>query len=454
MCMKRLTLLLLVCFSVKIMPAQQKIILEELRFGSAGKATMLYWKNEEVRKIFASQLNTLLLKYHQLPLADTTLLPLHDLNEEKAGLAVSPPRYTDTSDLHLFLDVLESTPLGLADLVNLPLTPQDSAMMAGATSIFRLRASLEKARRVVSAGTLDIIISRGVNGGMGIESPIVAMMPKTFTEVLKNGFDVLLNPENDIAELAMKVPPAYAADNFILRKTMKQPRIYVTQQKDISVFLYNNQRQMLRNGIALYEEARVKGKKADPLPANLLAAIRATPHFSYSDYVFLRQDWRDVIGNKDYLLKMIVQMDPDHPPLSVQYAFTNFIPGNFHYLLQDTDTVAAFSIEQAQMGGREKKVFGNVVSNGVDTASLYEIGKPVDLPVIYAYSVKGELQGRSFAITCSGNRNVLKEIFLEDKLVCIAQGKFSPEKFVVFDASLSPETLKQLFMIGFNRFFE
>ena len=51
-------------------------------------------------------------------------------------------------------------------------------------------------------------------------------------------------------------------------------------------------------------------------------------------------------------------------------------------------------------------------------------------------------------------RNTIKEIFLDKKLVCIAQGKFSIEKFVVFDASLSTELLNQLFMIGFNRFFE
>lgn len=49
---------------------------------------------------------------------------------------------------------------------------------------------------------------------------------------------------------------------------------------------------------------------------------------------------------------------------------------------------------------------------------------------------------------------MVKEIFLDNTLVRIMQGKFSSKKFVLFDASLSPELLNRLFMIGFNRFFE
>jgi hypothetical protein len=75
-------------------------------------------------------------------------------------------------------------------------------------------------------------------------------------------------------------------------------------------------------------------------------------------------------------------------------------------------------------------------------------------PFVYAYLVKGQIGKHRFSIKCSGFGNTVKEIYLDDTLICIAQGKFSPEKFVFFDASLSPELFNQLLMIGFNPFFE
>jgi hypothetical protein len=50
--------------------------------------------------------------------------------------------------------------------------------------------------------------------------------------------------------------------------------------------------------------------------------------------------------------------------------------------------------------------------------------------------------------------NKLKEIYLDGRLVCIAQGKFSPEVFVVFGATLPPVLFNQLLIIAFNRFLE
>ena len=73
---------------------------------------------------------------------------------------------------------------------------------------------------------------------------------------------------------------------------------------------------------------------------------------------------------------------------------------------------------------------------------------------MYDYIASGKMGDLDFEIKCSGFRNTIKEIYLDKKLICIAQGKYSPEKFVIFDASLSPEMLNRLFMIGFNRFFE
>jgi hypothetical protein len=281
---------------------------------------------------------------------------------------------------------------------------------------------------------------------------MVLMMPKGFTEMLKAALDIMLNPRSDLTQVEMKVAPAFAVDNYILPKIQKQPRIQVTNTKGISTYAYQDTEEMIRFGDAVYEEMQLKGKNAVKYPAALTNAIKATVGYAGSDYVFLRQDARDVLHDHNYKLQLVTQVAPY--PILRGLPFTNFIDGNFHYLFHEKDTVAVFSIQRS-VADHSKKIAAFKVYNGFDTASTYTLpGKDITWDVIYDYVVRGKLGQQNFSINSSGFGNTVKEIFLNDKLVCIAQGKFSPERFVVFDASLSPDLLKQFFMIGFNRFFQ
>ncbi|MEK7199831.1 MAG: hypothetical protein AAB212_07930, partial [Bacteroidota bacterium] len=157
-----------------------------------------------------------------------------------------------------------------------------------------------------------------------------------------------------------------------------------------------------------------------------------------------------------YQLQLTTQIDPTNLPETESLLFTNFLSGNFHYLFQGKDTLAKFSILK-NVTDKVNRVYTNILYNGYDSVSFYPVkpnGVSQGLPVIYDYQVEGVISNKPFGIKCSGSGEMVKEIFLDNTLVCIAQGKFSPEKFVLFDASLSPELLNRLFMIGFNRFFE
>ena len=450
---KKILFFLLSCFVMQVLQAQKKVIPENIRCWSIYGPVMTYWQNEEIRRNFAGQLNTFLLKYHHLPLADTTQLAIQVLSENsKSDRIPLPVKDNDTSNLHMYLDIFENTPF--AFFSHIEKTAKDSLLMNRAKSVFQIQLILAKSDRVVFNNTLDIIISAGSTPGMGIVSNTVALTAKGFAELLKTGMNLLMNPENDLSQIEVTVSPAFVADNFIIAKTSQQPRVYVFTTKDISTYAYKNKSQMIRLGGALYEEIRIKGKNPDKLPDAIMEAIRKTDHFSVSDYVFLRQECRDVLQNKNYLLKLLVQIDPENRPANNSFLFSNFVSGNFHYLFNEKDTVAIFAIEKA-VTDPAKKIYINTISNGFDSASFVPIDthQPV-WPLVYDYVVKGKISKSNFSIKCCGYRNTIKEIYLDDKLICIAQGKFTPEKFVFFDASLSPELLNQLFMIGFNRFFE
>lgn len=452
--MRQILLPLLFCITIKSLPAQQKVILEEIRYGSRGYLTMSYWKMEEVRKTFASQLNKILLKHRGLPLADTTSLNLHNLNEDLKTLQKVPGiKYTDTANIHMFIDILENTP-GIFFFKSFALQ-EDTTLVLRAKSVFQIQVLLEKGEKnVVFNAPLDMVITSGNTAGIGIESGLITMTPKGFTDMLKAGLNIILTPENDITQVELKVAPAFWADNFILTKTQMQPRIYVTTNKGISTFTYHDTQEMIRFGEAVFHELKLKGKNAEKYREDLTNAIRKTSNYSGSNYLFLRQEARDVLGDRNYQVQLLTQINPDKPVSDGELPFTNFLSGDFHYLFQEKDTIAAFNIDR-NVRDFSKKIYVSQVSNGLDAVAVYPLpGNEIIRDLSYDYVVNGKIGQQDFNIKCSGFRNSVKEIYLDSKLVCIAQGKFSPERFVVFDASLSPGVLKQLFIIGFNRFFE
>lgn len=440
----------LVCFlSVVAAEAQKKVILEKVWLAT----NCNYLQDESMRSIFAKQLHGLLLKHLYLPLADTANINLVDLST-KAGPAYQPQPYGgDTSDLHLNISVGEFTP-GIF-FASFPLTVSDSAVSKNAKTIFRLRARLEKYdNTTVYEGMLDLVVSAGKGQGMGNESVLVFVLPKTFTEIMKTGLNLLLNPANDLTQVSLIAAPAFSMDNYIVPSVAGQPRIAVTTAKEISQYVYQDARQLIRMAQPVYEQIIYKGKKAKPYAAGLLTAIKQRDNHANSDFVFLRQESRDVLHDKNYQLKLVVQIDPQHPYAVPEMALTNFLPGELHILLSDADTLTKFSIQKGIVASA-KKIFPGRIFNGVDTSYVFRIpGITQEWALNYGYILTGNIQNRDFEIRTSGPRNAIKEIYLDGKLVSIAQGRYVPEIFVVFDASLSPQLLNQLFVIGFNRFLE
>jgi hypothetical protein len=458
--MRKIIVAFLITLSVQAVFAQKKIVFEKLRCFSSNGPVMQYLQEPAVIRTMLSQLNGTLSKHMNLSLTDTAKLKIEFLD---FNYVVNPvrPEFTDpdSSTLHLYLDLLEMDPFYF--FRSAKNDPSDSIMEKKVRTVFGVEAWMVNSnKKLYYNETLNVVITEGDTPGMGmlyndgIRLSDLTVLPKVFTAFVKSATDILFDPKNEMAIVEIKLQPAFLADNYILPKTLNQPRTYVATKKDFSSYHLNGKTEMIRVGEPVYEEIVIKGKKAQVYPGDLIAAIMKTPNMSKSDYVFLRQDARDVIRDKNYLIKLAVQMDPAIIRLGDEaHMFTNFLSGDFHYLFNDADTLAKFTIQKKIIGNNE--VSPSLIGNGYDTVSFYRVKNitRTNWKLGYDYLVTGRIGNKPFTIKC-GPMNLTKEIFLEDKLVCIAQGKFTIEKFVLFDASLSPELLNQLFMIGFNRFFE
>lgn len=457
--MRRLLTFIAVVFCLHNTSAQKKIILEKMRCLSAVGPTMSYLKDAGIKRTIASHLNRTFERSGFPSLADTSTLANIEFPSRLADLNGGDVSFNDkdTSLFHLYLDLFETLP-GSYFAPAERLLSVDTNMQTRAKTVFLLRAYIFRSdKKQVFGEELNVVITNAESVGMGVPYSTrlgkLFLTPKAFTEMFRAATGILFDPKNELTLIEIKASPAFMVDDYILPQTTNKPRTFVTTNKSIGSYVYQGQNEMIRLGVAEYEEIILKGKKAQSYNDDFVSVVKSRPNYASSDFVFLRQVCRDVVRDKNYLVKLCVQVDPA-TVLPEPYTFTNFLPLDFHYLFLENDTLARFTI-QTNKFDETKKIVPAKVFNGVDSSSFFTIAPALQPePVRYEYIVKGTIAQRKFTVKCSGNGNTVKEIFIDDKLVCIAQGKFNPEKFVVFDASLSSDILNPLLMIGFNRFFE
>ena len=448
--MKKLIFILLLSLLYGILPAQKKIVIEDLRSYSMHGLENIYLQTPAIRQTLLRNLNEIVLQHFDFPLADTTALAIELLKLPRGRTNVDF-NTSDTNKLHLFLDLYQYRPFDF--FVATKSRDTDTSVMKSTKTVFRLSALLAKDRNTVLLNKeIDLLLSHGETPGMGIVSENTFLSPKSFLEVLRTGFRLLLDPGDLTEQISIKATPVFQAENLLMPALSQQQRSVAITQKNGAAFTYNDDREMIRYGERLYQEIELRGKNATYLTPFLRNVIEEARNKSRSDFIFLHQELRDVKRDHNYLLKLLIQIGPD---TEVSNPLTNFMDGDVHYLLKGTDTVAGFSIDRnVRMKGNF--IYPDKVWNGFDMTSLhtFNIGRTVPpQPLMAAYQVKGKIGRHTFTINCLGG-NTVKEILVDDKRICIAQGRFIPERFVFFDASLSPEILDQLLLIGFSGFFE
>lgn len=451
--MRRISLIIILIVCLLRVTAQQNVILEQVRTFSMFGPITNYWPLPEVRSAFINQLNKNLLKNKNAQIADTTLniVAFDDLRK----ITSDPILFTnaDSSTLHLYIDLCEFEPNTFYSAQ--PRYQPDSLLFKRAISVFQLGILIvDASKKIVANDMLTICISPGSSSGFGILAKGLAVTTKGFTDMLNLGFSRVLNENNEFELIEVKAGQPFYADNFILPTISNYSIIQTKSQKDIFSYDRDGKAEMIRLGDRFYEELIIKGKKkniVDDTP--LAAAINNTGNQNISDFVLLRQECRDVIRNKNYTLKLLTEINPDFRFITEADIFTQFLSGPVHVLLNETDTVAYFSITK-NIGTPSKKIFYNKVTNGYDSSSIVTISpSPISKNIFYEYQIDGLIAGKPFSIRCS-DRNSLKEISLDSKDIALAKGIFLPERFAIFDASLDTEIFNQLLMIAFTSFYQ
>jgi hypothetical protein len=449
--MKKLVyLLLFICIVFKL-PAQNKVVVEAIRSFSMFGPSMYYLEDTAVQSSIKSKLSVILNKNFKLLLSNETL-PIENYTSTEA-LKKNTIKFNiaDTSTWHLFIEVYEYDPISF--LTGSALEAPDSAIIAGSSSIFQISCILTNGlQEIISNQSVFAAISNTETAGFGIRPKNIFLTKKSFASVVQVGLQMALNPDNETMVADIKTPAVYYADNFMMGHINNTSKILVNTVKDTWGYTVVGNQELLRMGEQLFDEIWVKRKLVDSSASPLLLKkIKETGNTASSDFIYLRQECRDVYQDKNYTIKIATEIDPYSTASSKKELFSDFLSGEVHLMLEGKDTAAIFGINK-NIGDANKQVYLDKTTNGMDSSSVAKVSKK-DFPfqVTYDYQLTGKIRGERFTIQSFWNHE-MKEIYLNNKLIGIVKGKTDPENFIIVNDAINASIMKELLLIAYNKF--
>ena len=449
--MKRLMylcLLLLVGFRV---PAQNKVIVESIRSFSMLGPTMNYLEDTSVRSSISAKLSAILNKNYNLVFSNTPLPIQIFTNSDGLKNNTATFSSSDTSTWHLFVEVYEYDPLSF--LSGATLETSDTAIIAAASSVIQISCILTNGlQEIVNNQTVYAAVSNTETAGFGIRPKNIYLTKKSFTSVVQVGLQMVLDPNNETVVMDIKAPNVYYGDNFMMGQIKNTSKIIVQTIKDSWSFGLLGNGEVLRMGEQLFDEIWIKRKLVDSSASELLLKkMKETGNTASSDFIFLRQECRDVYQDKNYTIKIATEIDPYSEATSKKEIFSDFLPGLVHMMLQGKDTAAVFSI-QKNTGDPYKQVYLDKTTNGIDSSSTGRVSnKEYPFQITYDYQLTGKIRGEQFTIRSFWN-NEMKELYINNRLISIVKGKTDPENFIITKELTDSTMMKELLLIAYNKF--
>ena len=447
---KMFYLILLLCIGIHS-HAQNKVVVESIRSYSMFGPTMYYLQDQTIQAGLTAKLKTLLSNYYNLTLVEEAL-PIQiyytpdALKNNNASF-----RTSDTSSWHLFIELYEYDPSTfMAGSMN---QLEDTAIINKSKSVFQISILLANGQKqIINDQNIFAAITTTESSGGGVSPKNIFLTKKSFGSLVQVGLQMALDSSNLTELVEIKAPPVYYADNFILKHLKNATKIEVKENKSVWQFNMDDNPEVLRMGEELYDEIWVKRKLIDSSASPLLLSkMKETGNTASSDFIYLRQECRDVFQDKNYTIKLATEIDPFSQSTSKKEIFTNFLPGAVNMMLLGKDTIAVFAIFK-NVGDPVKQIYLDKTTNGIDSSSTASVSNEAyTFKVNYDYQMTGKIKGNQFTIFNFWN-NEMKELYLNNQLICIVKGKIDPENFILINGYNNPTMIKELLLIAYNKF--
>jgi len=210
---------------------------------------------------------------------------------------------------------------------------------------------------------------------------------------------------------------------------------------------------LLRTPPAQMNKINQKDKSINNPYFDMLPIIKKRLGSTVNEYYHVLQPLRNVNLDLDYSIVAFIEFNSNPNDQEVKQSPILFLPGNLHSIFLNQDSIGSFSVDEVVVA-KDKFFNLNEIFNGFDTTKKYNIGTLYEKKkIISDKSIEGNFKGHTFKILINYANN-LKTIFIDDKMVLVAEGKNKPHQMVGDNLDNNSEMINFLLQMSFSEIFQ
>ena len=407
-----------------------KVVVEQIQAYSYLNPTASYWKIPANISPILETLDSSLfvsLKMQRDKDYATTTNALTKLNQ--AGKIKIDWSNSLTIPYHAYIEIYEMDPefAYKNDLVNLSEREKDSihSVWFIACSIFNLK------KERVFQKTIMLGFTPVESLGLGYTIKSTPSMPNLLYNAIAKSMNYLDAEGDEIDFINVKVPAAYATDNYWMPFVHNMPRILFDTTKKFISFEDNAGVHALRMPPAVLKKINNKDKSETNPYKNLVELLRKTrPQFNRNEYYQVMQPLRDIKNNIDYTLESYIEfnsepvLNDNTPRLAIQ-----FLPEVSHLIFKDKDSIGYFTVKDF-VKEENKFYYPDLVYNGYDSSHSANLGTFfAKQPITHSRVISGKSMNHDFVIQLNYENNITT-ILIDKQMVMAISGNKKPLQMV------------------------
>ena len=353
---------------------------------------------------------------------------------------------------HAYIEIYEMDPQFAYqnDLVKLSKEKKDSihSVWFIACSIFNL-----KQERIFQK-TIMLGFTPIESLGIGYTIRSSASMPNLMFNAITKAMNYLDAEGDDIDFIDVKIPAAYATDNYWMPFVHNMPRVLFDTSKKFISFVDNAGLHALRMPPAVLKKINNKDKSENNPYKDIVEIIRKTrPVFSKNEYYQVMQPLRDIKNNIDYSLDSYIEFNVEpvfndnNPKLAIQ-----FLSEATHRIFQDKDSIGYFTVNDF-VKEENKFYYPDNVYNGYDSSHTASLGTLfAKQPIKHSRVISGNAMNHDFVIQLNYENNITT-VLIDKKIVMAISGNKKPIQMVEKRTTL-PALENLLLLIAYAEIFQ
>ena len=443
---------LLLPLIVIITHAQSKVVVEQIQSYSMVSPTANYWQlPNDINPLLAALDSGLFKQINLIRDRNYKTNALSLTKQNQVGKITIDWSRSANTNFHAYVEIYEMSPEFVIQnkLAQIPQSKFDSI-----SSVWYISCNIYNQRReTIFKKTILLSMMPTKSIGMGYAIDIPASTPAFIFKAIQKGISLVSPNIDDMEYIEAKVPAAYATDNFWMPFLHNENRIQFDTSKPFISYNNSNGLQLLRTSPAQMNKINHRDKSINNPYFDLLPVIKKRLGSSADEYYHVLQPLRDVNRDLDYSLVAYLELNLSPNDSEASRSPIIFLPGNMHTIFLDQDSIGSFSVEENVV---EKDKFFNLneLFNGLDSTKKINIGTLYEKrKIISAKSIEGNYKSYKFKILINYANN-LKTIFINDKMVMVAEGQNKPLQMVATDTAVDTEIKNFLLLMSFSEIFQ